>query len=99
MQMYLISDNADTYTGLRLTGVDGVVLHEEDEIKSKLDELSRNTDIGIILVTEGLVAKYPHLFETTRQNGIIPLLVEIPDRHGRKKSDDFITEYVNKTIM
>ena len=25
MKMYLISDNVDTYTGMRLAGVDGVV--------------------------------------------------------------------------
>ena len=27
MKMYLISDNVDTYTGMRLAGVDGVVVH------------------------------------------------------------------------
>ena len=26
MKMYLISDNVDTYTGMRLAGVDGVVV-------------------------------------------------------------------------
>ena len=31
MKMYLISDNVDTYTGMRLAGVDGVVVHERDE--------------------------------------------------------------------
>ena len=28
MKMYLISDNVDTLTGMRLAGVDGVVVHE-----------------------------------------------------------------------
>lgn len=32
MKMYLISDNVDTYTGMRLAGVDGVVVHERDEL-------------------------------------------------------------------
>ena len=30
MKMYLISDNIDTYTGMRLAGVEGVVVHERD---------------------------------------------------------------------
>ena len=30
--MYLISDNVDTRTGMRLAGVDGVVVHEREEI-------------------------------------------------------------------
>ena len=29
--MYLISDNIDTLTGMRLAGVDGIVVHEREE--------------------------------------------------------------------
>ena len=35
MKMYLISDNIDTYTGMRLAGVEGVVVHERDEAPGK----------------------------------------------------------------
>lgn len=35
MKMYLISDNVDTYTGMRLAGVDGIVVHEQDELKQR----------------------------------------------------------------
>ncbi len=35
MKMYLISDNVDTYTGMRLAGVDGVVVHERDELRNR----------------------------------------------------------------
>ena len=31
--MFLISDNVDTYTGMRLAGVDGVVVHERNELR------------------------------------------------------------------
>ena len=30
MRMYLISDNIDTYTGMRLSGVDGCLLYTSD---------------------------------------------------------------------
>ena len=39
MKMYLISDNVDTYTGMRLAGVDGVVVHERDELKQALEKV------------------------------------------------------------
>ena len=39
MKMYLISDNVDTYTGMRLAGVDGVVVHERDELKKALEKV------------------------------------------------------------
>ena len=37
MKMYLISDNKDTYTGMRLAGVEGVVVHRRQELKDALD--------------------------------------------------------------
>ena len=40
MKMYLISDNVDTYTGMRLAGVDGIVVHEQDELKQALERNS-----------------------------------------------------------
>ena len=36
MKMFLISDNVDTYTGMRLAGVEGVVVHEREELKKAL---------------------------------------------------------------
>ena len=38
MKMYLISDNVDTYTGMRLAGVDGVVVHEREELYQALQD-------------------------------------------------------------
>ena len=46
MKMYLISDNVDTYTGMRLAGVDGVVVHERGELYEAL----QNGDAWIIYV-------------------------------------------------
>ena len=37
MKMFLISDNIDTYTGMRLAGVEGVVVHEREELKKALE--------------------------------------------------------------
>ena len=34
MKMYLISDNLDTLTGMRLAGVDGIVVHERNDRES-----------------------------------------------------------------
>lgn len=36
MKMFLISDNIDTYTGMRLAGVEGVVVHEREELHRAL---------------------------------------------------------------
>ena len=52
MKMFLISDNIDTYTGMRLAGVEGVVVHEREELKKALEEAIANKDYGVILLTE-----------------------------------------------
>ena len=50
MQMFLISDNIDTYTGMRLAGVEGVVVHTHDELKDALQKAISNKEYGIILL-------------------------------------------------
>lgn len=32
MRFYVISDNVDTQVGMRLAGIEGVVVHEPDEV-------------------------------------------------------------------
>ena len=39
--MYLISDNIDTLTGMRLAGVEGVIVHEHDELREALSAPSQ----------------------------------------------------------
>ncbi len=49
MKMFLISDNVDTETGMRLTGVEGVVVHEREELFQVLQNALSDKEIGIIL--------------------------------------------------
>jgi V/A-type H+-transporting ATPase subunit F len=96
--MYLISDNVDTRTGMRLAGVDGVVVHEREEIIDALKAAVSNSDIGIVLITELLAQKVPDIISDIKLNNSLPLLVEIPDRHGTKRSADYIMKYVSEAI-
>ena len=97
MRMFLISDNVDTLTGMRLAGIDGVVVHEKQEIKQALDEVLSQKDIGIILMTEKLGKEIPEIVDDIKLNRTFPLL-EIPDRHGSGRRPDFITAYINEAI-
>lgn len=98
MKMYLISDNVDTLTGMRLAGVEGVVVHEKQELKAALDTALSDKSIGIILLTERFGREFPDLIDNVRLERRMPLLIDIPDRHGTGRRPDFITSYVNEAI-
>nr|WP_296011710.1 V-type ATP synthase subunit F [uncultured Blautia sp.] len=98
MKMFLISDNIDTYTGMRLAGVEGVVVHEREELRQALEQAVENKENGIILLTEKFGKEFPDIIDDIRLNHRLPLLIEIPDRHGTGRAPDFITSYVNEAI-
>ena len=98
MKMFLISDNVDTLTGMRLAGVEGCIVHEREEIRKALEDAIANKENGIILLTEKFGREFPDIIDDVRLNRRLPLLIEIPDRHGTGRKPDFITSYVSEAI-
>lgn len=86
MKMYLISDNVDTWTGMRLAGVEGCVVHGKDELQKELDKVMADKEVGIVLLTEGFGRRFPELVNKVKLNRI-PLFVEIPTDRNRRKPD------------
>ena len=54
MKFYLISDNVDTLMGMHLAGIDGVVVHEDSEVREALEKAMDMEDVAVILMTERL---------------------------------------------
>ena len=98
MKMYLISDNIDTLTGMRLAGVEGSVVHQRAELKEALDRVLANKEIGILLLTEKFGREFPEVIDEVKLERKFPLIIEIPDRHGTGRKPNFITSYVNEAI-
>lgn len=93
-----MSDNVDTLIGMRMSGIDGVVLHEEQELRDKLKSLLDEDDIAIILMTSTLVNLIRDTVYDLKLNRKQPLIIEIPDRHGNGRTKDSITKYVKDAI-
>ena len=70
MKMYLISDNVDTYTGMRLAGVDGVVVHERDELKQALEKVLSDPTVGIVLLTEKFGQEFPDIIDRSEERRV-----------------------------
>ena len=56
MKFYLISDNVDTLMGMRLAGIEGVVVHKEHHVRAELKKAMDMPDVAVILMTETLVS-------------------------------------------
>ena len=98
MRFYLLSDNIDTQIGMRLAGIDGVVVHEEEEVKDALAKACEIKDVGIILMTEKLIKLIPEYVYDIKLNRKSPLIVEIPDRHGTSQISETINRYVKEAV-
>lgn len=98
MKFYLISDNVDTMMGMRFAGIEGVVIHNDEEVKQELEKAMAMEDVAVILMTERLVSLCPELVYDLKLNRKQPLIVEIPDRHGNGRTKDSITKYVQDAI-
>ncbi|MGN0518804.1 MAG: V-type ATP synthase subunit F [Acutalibacteraceae bacterium] len=98
MRFFLISDNVDTLVGMRLAGINGIVVHESEEVKNALNNAIDIEDIAVVLITEKLVRLCSDMIYDIKLNRQRPLIVEIPDRHGNGRAKDSITRYVRDAI-
>lgn len=98
MKFYLLSDNVDTLVGMRLVGIDGVVIHERQKLIAKLTEVMKDETIGIVLITTNLVNMIPEIVSEFKLEQADTLIVEIPDRHGKSNVGQAINEYVSQAI-
>ena len=98
MKFFLLSDNVDTQVGMRLVGIDGVIVHETKEFLSALETALNDESIAIILVTTKLVELAPHIISELKLTQPRKLIVEIPDRHGNAKIGEAIDHYVSEAI-
>jgi V/A-type H+-transporting ATPase subunit F len=98
MKSFLISDNHDTLVLLKLAGVGGVVAHGPAETLKALSAALAMKNLGVLLITELAAESIPEKVREMRSGGALPLLVEIPDRHGTRRGADFLTRYIREAI-
>ena len=98
MKCFLISDNADTYMGMRLAGVDGVVVHKPDEVMSALNGAAAKSDIAVVFITKRLIELCSDEIAELKLTLRRPLIVEIPDRHGDSHISETLSGYVSDAV-
>lgn len=98
MKYFVITDSTDTQVGLRLAGIDGVVVREEESVREAIRTALSDPAIGVLLVTEKLATLCADLLAPVKMSAHTPLVVEIPDRHSSGRAPDSITRYIREAI-
>jgi len=98
LKAFLISDNHDTLVLLRLAGVKGVIAHDGEGIKRAIAEALEDEGTGILVLTEKISSRVPEMVKDIRERQDLPLVIEIPDRHGSIRNRNFLTEYLKEAI-
>ena len=89
MKMFLLSDNIDTQIGLRLSGIQGKVIHEKEEVLTSLSKLIEDEEIGIIIITALLADLVKERISEIMNTRSKPVILIIPDRHGKISDGGF----------
>jgi len=90
MKLYLITDNADIYAGLRMTGIDGIVLHSEAELAPAIATAAADPTIAVLLVTGRLAQKAQVQLMAYKISAATPLVLELPDRYSTSRRNSAI---------
>lgn len=98
MKLYLISDNIDTQVGMRLAGIEGVVVHDGDALHDAVEEAVSDKTLGILIFTEKAAAIDAAYVKNLKLTLHTPLIVEIPDRHGSRNIGSSINSLVSESI-
>ena len=98
MKFFLITDNVDTRTGMRLTGIEGELVSTRQETVDAIHRIVADASVGVLLITEKLARLCPDVLNHLKLDLETPLVVEIPDRHGTGRSPDSITHYIRDAI-
>jgi V/A-type H+-transporting ATPase subunit F len=98
MKFFLISDNIDTQMGMRLAGIEGIVVHERRDLLMQLEKTLHDPEIAIVLITTKLIDLAPKVISELKLRQLKPLIVEVPDRHGQDKIGETIDKYVSEAI-
>ncbi|MCR5186502.1 MAG: V-type ATP synthase subunit F [Clostridia bacterium] len=81
MKMFCVSRSTDVAMGLKLSGIETLVVNgfKTEEIKEKIFELYDSKDIGILGITEDIYDEMKNEIEELAFRQDLPLIVKIPN--------------------
>ncbi len=97
MKIAALCDN-DTAVGLRLAGINELFIPNKNTLEI-WNEIIEREDIGILFITEKISEDIEKHLKDYRIRKNVPIIVEIPDKKGRKEGHiNFISLLIKKAV-
>lgn len=77
MKILGISNNRDTAIGLKLGGIDTIIIKQSQEVKEKIEQITANENIGILVITNEIYEMASKEIDNIIYNRKLPLIVKI----------------------
>jgi len=89
----------DTAMGFRLAGLKEIHVPNGSNEKDIWLNLVDREDIGVIFITEKIASILHAYLKDFRIRNNVPIIVEIPDKHGRREDHvDFVSHLIKKAV-
>ncbi|MBC3798328.1 V-type ATP synthase subunit F [Acetobacterium tundrae] len=98
MKSYIISENRDSYLGMKLAGIEGVYLRKKNEIEIAFKEALKNKEIGIVFLSEKASLMIEDEVLEAKKKYFVPLITIIPDRYGYQREEGMIMRYIKESV-
>ena len=97
MRSIIVTDNDETVIGLRLAGVEGKLVKNDESVLMIIDELIMNENIGIIMITQNIFTKNQEELLLRKLKEKETLIIEIPGFNEKPKKS-LISEHIQSSI-
>ncbi|MBQ7596781.1 MAG: V-type ATP synthase subunit F [Clostridia bacterium] len=97
MKLYLICDNPDTAVGMRLAGIEGVIVKDEVGASDSLNKVVKDENVSVVLMNRSLFSVCENTVKAFRKAHSVPVIIEIPDRQSAGTGSS-LADYIRNTV-
>ncbi len=78
MKLFLLTDNIDTATGMRLAGVEYELVKPENSAAA-IESALQKEDLGVLILSQNIAQANRAALEEIKRKRPLPLIVDLPD--------------------
>lgn len=97
MKIFLLTADEDTLVGLRLAGVDGALVADEEQFVCAAQRAIEDKDTAVLLIGSDISHAYGHVLPELRKSKGT-LITEVPDMNSTANRKSSVAGYVKEVV-